>query len=98
MYVTLVQVRVKPEHVQEFIAATEANHLQSVHEKGNLRFDLLQAPDDPCRFLLYEAYATAADAVPHKSTDYYKRWRDTVADWKAEPRKATVYEGLLPQN
>ena len=52
MHVTLVMVQVKPDHVQDFIQATRANHLASVQEPGNRRFDVLQTPDDPCRFLL----------------------------------------------
>jgi len=39
MYVTLVHAHVKPEHIEDFIAASTANHEASVHEPGNLRFD-----------------------------------------------------------
>jgi autoinducer 2-degrading protein len=39
MFVTLVHVHVKPEHLAEFIETTRANHLASVREPGNLRFD-----------------------------------------------------------
>jgi (4S)-4-hydroxy-5-phosphonooxypentane-2,3-dione isomerase len=53
MHVTLVQVNVKPEHVDDFIAATKRNHEASVREPGNRRFDVLQASDDPTRFILY---------------------------------------------
>jgi autoinducer 2-degrading protein len=97
MHVTLVQVRVKPEHIDEFIAATRTNHLGSVQEAGNLRFDVLQSPDDPSHFVLYEAYVSAEDAAAHKDTEHYRVWRETVADWMAEPRVGTQYNGLLPQ-
>ncbi len=97
MHVTLVHVRVTPEHVQDFIAATRANHLASVREPGNLRFDVLQAPDDPTAFVLYEAYASAADAAAHKETLHYLTWRDTVAAWMAQPRQGVPYRGLLPE-
>ena len=56
MIVTCVHVQVKPEHVDRFIAASKPNHLGSVQEKGNFRFDICQSADDPTRFLLYEAY------------------------------------------
>jgi autoinducer 2-degrading protein len=96
MHVTLVHVHVKPEHIDDFIAATAANHAASVQETGNRRFDVLQSPDDPCRFILYEAYATAADAAAHKDTAHYLAWRDSVADWMAEPRQGMPYNGLYP--
>ena len=96
MHVTLVHVRVRPEHLDAFIAATRANHEASVSEPGNRRFDVLQAPDDPTRFILYEAYASAADAVAHKETAHYLAWREAVAGMMAEPRRGEPMNGLLP--
>jgi autoinducer 2-degrading protein len=96
MHVTLVHVHVKPERVEEFVAATRANHEASVREPGNRRFDVLQSTEDPSRFVLYEAYASAEDAAAHKGTAHYAAWRDRVADMMAEPRKGVPYAGLLP--
>lgn len=96
MHVTLVHVAVKPAHIDDFIAATRRNHEASVQEPGNRRFDVLQLSDDPGRFVLYEAYASAADAQAHKQTAHYHVWRDTVADWMAEPRRGVSCNGLFP--
>lgn len=93
MYVTLVYVHVKPEHIEEFVEATAANAEASLSEPGNVRFDMLRMSADPCRFVLYEAYATPEDATAHKATEHYVRWRETVADWMAAPREGVVYEG-----
>jgi autoinducer 2-degrading protein len=59
-------------------------------EPGNRRFDVLQAPDDPARFILYEAYASAADAAAHKETAHYLAWRDGRRrhDGRAASRRA----------
>ena len=97
MLVTLVQVHVKPEHLEEFIEATRLNHEASVQESGNRRFDVLQSQDDPTRFVLVEAYVSEADAALHKQTAHYARWRDTVADWMASPRQGVRYHGLYPE-
>lgn len=97
MHVTLVHVQVKPAHIEDFIAATRLNHEASVLESGNRRFDVLQAPEDPGRFILYEAYISAEAAADHKQTAHYLAWRDTVADWMAEPRQGVRYDGLFPQ-
>ena len=96
MHVTLVHVRVKPEAIDAFIAATRANHEASIQEAGNRRFDVLQSPDDPARFILYEAYASAEDAAAHKATTHYLAWRDAVADLMAEPRRGEAMNGLFP--
>jgi len=97
MHVTLVHVRVRCEHLDAFITATRANHEASTRETGNRRFDVLQAPDDPTRFILYEAYASAADAAAHKETAHYLAWRDTVAGMMAEPRRGEAMNGLFPE-
>lgn len=98
MFVTIVQVQVKPEYVQQFIYASEANHRASVLEPGNLRFDVLQQQTDPACFVLYEAYTTEAAAQAHKLTAHYRLWRDTVADWMAQPRQGLVYQGHFPEH
>lgn len=97
MHVTLVHIQVKSAHLDAFIAATRLNHLASIQEPGNRRFDVLQSPDDPCHFVLYEAYASPQAAAEHKNTAHYQTWRETVADWMAEPRQGIHYDGLLPQ-
>ncbi len=96
MHVTIVHVKVKAEHVQDFIAASKQNHEGSVKEPGNRRFDVLQDANDSTRFVLYEAYASAADAAAHKNSAHYLQWRDTVAPWMESPRQGVSYRGLFP--
>jgi autoinducer 2-degrading protein len=98
MYVTLVHVRIRPEHVSGFVEAMRANHEASVREPGNLRFDVLQDYGDRTRFLIYEAYADEAAAQAHKATPHYLAWREAVEDWMAEPRRGVRYDGLFPES
>lgn len=97
MHVTLVHVHVKADRIDEFIEATRLNHEASIKEAGNSRFDVLQSPDNPATFILYEAYASEADAAMHKQTAHYLAWRETVKDWMAEPRQGVRYDGLYPK-
>lgn len=97
MHVTLVHVRVRPERVDDFIAASKANHEGSIAEPGNCRFDILQDRSDPTEFILYEAYVSADDAAAHKQTAHYLAWRDTVEEMMAEPRQGVPYTGLFPK-
>lgn len=96
MHVTLVHIHVIAEHRDAFIAASRLNHAASMQEPGNLRFDILQSPEDPNYFIFYEAYRSAQDAADHKKTGHYQGWRDTVADWMAEPRQGLPMNGLYP--
>jgi len=97
MHTTLVHMRVKPEHVEAFIEACRLNHEASIREPGNLRFDFLQDPEEPTRFMFYEAYRSEHDAALHKQTIHYATWRDTVADMMVEPRRGERMAGLLPK-
>ncbi|RLD97506.1 MAG: antibiotic biosynthesis monooxygenase, partial [Bacteroidetes bacterium] len=42
MYITIVHIKVLPDYIDLFIQASTENHLESVKEPGNLRFDLLR--------------------------------------------------------
>ncbi|MBN1950094.1 MAG: antibiotic biosynthesis monooxygenase [Bacteroidales bacterium] len=97
MIVTFVHVWVIPEKRVEFIEACRINHEASVKEPGNLRFDILQDAEDPAKFTLYEAYVSEDAARAHKETEHYRAWRDTVADWMAQPRKGIKHTILYPQ-
>ncbi|MCP5140893.1 MAG: antibiotic biosynthesis monooxygenase [Chromatiales bacterium] len=98
MYVTLVHVHVVADRVDDFMKATKVNHEHSVQEPGCLRFDVLRDPDDGTRFILYEAYKTPEDAAAHKQTRHYELWRDTVANWMAQPRRGEPMLGVCPNH
>jgi len=96
MIVTFVHVWVKPEYINDFIEASTENHKNSIAEPGNLRFDLVQDASDSSKFVIYEAYQTEKDALAHKDTQHYLKWRDTVADWMAKPRKGEKHLIIAP--
>jgi autoinducer 2-degrading protein len=98
MIVTCVYVHVNPDGIAAFIEASASNHLESVKEPGNLRFDFIQQADDPCRFMLYEAYESDEAAAAHKNTPHYVKWRDIVAPLMAEPRKGVKHIILQPND
>jgi (4S)-4-hydroxy-5-phosphonooxypentane-2,3-dione isomerase len=98
MIVTCVYIQVKPDSVMRFIDATVENHRQSVKEPGNLRFDFIQQADDPCRFMLYEAYESEEAAQSHKNTAHYLKWRDFVKDYMSEPRQGVRYNIIEPND
>lgn len=98
MLVVHVHVRVKPEFVEAFKVASLANAQASVREPGIARFDVVQQADDPTRFVLIEAYRTAAAPVAHKETAHYAAWRDAVAPMMAEPRTSVKFGNVFPED
>ena len=97
MPVTLVYISVKPDRIDDFIAASKANHEASILEAGNHRFDFLQNQSDPSQFVFYEWFASDADIVAHKQTKQYKMWNKTVESMMAEPRRGVRHIGLFPE-
>ncbi|MBF0344264.1 MAG: antibiotic biosynthesis monooxygenase [Nitrospirae bacterium] len=97
MIVTAVTVYVKPEHVEDFKAATRTNHEGSIKEAGNVRFDVLQCIKDPTQFLLYEAYESEEAINEHKNTAHYKKWREIVEPWMAKPRQGVPHRVICPE-
>ena len=88
MIANLVSVHVKPDCVEQFREITTYNHENTRREAGNVRFDVLWNRNDPTRFTLYEVFADEDAVLFHKTTEHYKKWRDPVADYMAEPRSA----------
>ncbi len=98
MNIVHVHVRVKPEAVEAFKAATLENCRSSVQEPGIARFDLIQQQDDPTRFILVEVYRDDQAPAQHKQTAHYLQWRDAVAEMMAEPRQGIRFNNLFPDD
>jgi autoinducer 2-degrading protein len=98
MIVICVHIRVKADIITRFVEETTVNHKESIREPGNLRFDIVQQTDDPCRFMLYEAYDSDEAAIAHKNTAHYNRWRDAVSEMMAEPRIGIRYNIVQPND
>jgi (4S)-4-hydroxy-5-phosphonooxypentane-2,3-dione isomerase len=96
MLIVHVRVRVKPDCVAAFKAATLENARQSVSEPGIARFDVVQQTNDPTRFVLVEAYRAPDAPAQHKETAHYAKWRDAVAPMMAEPRSSEKFSHIFP--
>jgi autoinducer 2-degrading protein len=98
MLVVFVYVRVKPDSVASFVAATEANARMSRLEPGVARFDVVREREDPTRFVLVESYRTDDSPAAHKDTAHYKAWRDAVEPMMAGPRHSVKYTNVSPDD
>jgi autoinducer 2-degrading protein len=96
MHIVLVQVHVRPEYLDQFIAATKLNAQNSILESGVVRFDFIQEADDPTHFMLVEVYRTPEDQLKHRETKHYLAWKDAVTEMMAEPRIGTRFKNILP--
>jgi autoinducer 2-degrading protein len=96
MLVVHVHVRIRPERIGDFLAATVINARASLAEPGVLRFDIIQDQADPAHVVLTEVYRDDDASTAHKATPHYAVWRDTVADMMADPRQSVHYSAVFP--
>ena len=96
MITYLVQIQVLPDSIQDFIEATEMNVAKSRLEEGVLSFDFFQQMDAPNQFVLIEVYQTGNDQLKHRDTPHYQKWRSTVEEMMAVPRKAVKLMNIMP--
>ena len=54
------------------------------------------AVDEPTKFFLYEVYRDEAAFKAHQQTEHYLTWRQTVADWMAQPRQGVKHSSIFP--
>ena len=98
LLVVHVDIAVVTDHLDDFLAATEANAAASRQEPGILRFDVLTDRSNPTHVVLVEVYRDEAAAAAHKETAHYATWRDTVAPMMARPRTGTKYVNTSPSD
>ncbi len=98
MIIVNVYVSVKPEYIQDFKLATIENAKNSIKEPGVIRFDFVQQEDEPSNFLLIEIYKNEDAILAHKQTSHYLKWKETVENMMAQPRKSVKYHAVYPDN
>jgi autoinducer 2-degrading protein len=72
MLVQMVNIRVRPGQRDAFVEAFRINLEGSRREPGNLRFDLLNDPEDDHNFFVYEVFRDEAALEAHRFTDHYR--------------------------
>lgn len=95
MHVTLVEINVKPDMVERFKEVFLPNHLGSIEEEGNLRFDVLQDEEEPTRFVIYEAYRDEEAMLAHKQTAHYLQCVEDLKPIMTGARSKRLYHGLM---
>jgi quinol monooxygenase YgiN len=96
MYIVHVFIEVKPEYLDDFIAATIANAEASIKEPGIARFDFLRDAENPNHFVLVEVYRTNGAPAMHKQTEHYQKWKETVEPMMAAPRSRRIFDNIVP--
>ena len=70
--VLVVNIRIKPENGQKFMAEVIANAKAARSEAGCLQFDVLVDKEDPTKIMLFEIYKDDAAFASHQQTAAFK--------------------------
>lgn len=95
MYIQIVNLRVKPGRVDDFLDAFRKNREGTRKEPGNIQFDLLRSRDDQHRFVVYEVFASEAALAAHRQTDHYKECNRRFTDILEGDRRIDVMRSVM---
>ena len=73
-FVLQVEIRIKPENVDAFMAKLAMNASAARKEPGNRTFDVAVDPKDRTRVMLYEVYADEKAFEAHQQTAHFKAY------------------------
>ncbi len=96
MFVQLVHIRIKPDRIAEFLEVFRRNYDGTRREPGNIRFDVLQEPEEPTHFAIYEVFEDAAAVEAHRATAHYREVAARLEELMEGPRSKEYYTLLLP--
>jgi quinol monooxygenase YgiN len=74
MFVLQVNIRIKPENVDTFMAKLAANASEARKEPGCKQFEVLVDPKDRAAIMLYEVYKDEAAFETHQQTAHFKKY------------------------
>jgi quinol monooxygenase YgiN len=95
-----VNLNVKPELRDRFLAAAEDDSICSVRDEGGgcLRFDVYHDQADANRFYFHEVYRDQAALDAHRTMPHFARWSAASAEVLAEPASRTLTSVLFPRD
>ena len=73
-FVLQVNIKIKPENVDSFMAKVLENAEHARQEKGCLQFDVLVDPNDKTKLMLYEIYRDEPSFETHQQTAAFKKY------------------------
>jgi quinol monooxygenase YgiN len=94
LYIVQVTILVKSDCIDAFIAASKDNAQASLEESGTVRFDIYQQEQDPACFEFIEIYQSQEDAIKHRETPHFNRWRAISEPMMEQPRTRTIFKDI----
>jgi quinol monooxygenase YgiN len=84
LYVNAVDLDIKPDDTEKFLAALRENGAGAVTEPGCREFNIHTQASNPNHVFIYEVYDNAAALEAHRATDHYKKYAAATANMVAK--------------
>jgi autoinducer 2-degrading protein len=95
-FVLAVSIKIKPEHLDKFMAAIMVNGKAAREtEPGCRGFEISVDPEDKTHVLLYETYDDEAAFQAHQQTPHFKKYLETAVPW-LESRERHFWRRVAP--
>jgi len=78
-----------------YIEAFRINFEGTTKETGNLRFDVLQNPEDATKFTVFEVFTDEAAVDAHRKTPHYAKTVALHEDIMTGPRSKDFYHMVM---
>ena len=95
MFVLSVDLHIKPENVESFLARAVENAAHSRKEPGCRQFDVLVDSEDRTKAMLYEVYLDEKAFDAHQQTAHFKKYLAEAVPLLAT-RKRHVWKRAAP--
>ncbi|HYG53888.1 MAG TPA: putative quinol monooxygenase [Burkholderiales bacterium] len=93
MFVLVVNIRIKPENVDAFMAKLQENAKAARTEPGCRQFEVLVDPKDRAKILLFEVYNDEAAFEAHQQTPHFRKYLAEAVPMLAS-RERSVWQKL----
>ena len=93
MFVLVVNIRIKPENVDAFMAKLHENAKAARTEPGCRQFEVLVDPKDRAKILLFEVYNDEAAFEAHQQTPHFRKYLAEAVPMLAS-RERSVWQKL----
>lgn len=92
----LTSIHIKPECVDEFLAASAPFAGESLRESGLVSFALLQQLNEPFRFSMFDVYHNDTAREEHQKSAHYLTWMNSISPLLAKPMSPLPYMPIFP--
>ena len=96
-FVLAVNIRIKPENVERFMQALQANAREARKEPGCKQFDVLVDPKDRTRVMLYEIYNDEKAFEAHQATPHFKKYLAEAVPLLASRERQVFAKAEIPR-